>query len=67
MDKKFFDKKGNKISEGDMLFFDSGSIYKVIEKDGIMCLKCHNRKLPLLELNKITISGILISACRKKS
>ena len=67
MNKNIVDKRGNRIIEGDILFFDSGSIYKVIEKDGVMCLKCNTSDLPLFELNKIVIRETLISASRKMS
>lgn len=65
MNKNFFDKYGNKISQGDILLFDTGSIYKVIDKDGVLCLKCYSRELPLFELNKVATRGVLISACQK--
>lgn len=65
MNKNFFDKYGNKLNTGDILYFDLGSMYRVIEREGNLCIKCISKKLPLFVLDKIVYNGILVSAHKK--
>lgn len=53
----YFDKNGSKINNGDILAFDNGSIFKVINIGDMYCLQCINHSLPVILLDKICIGS----------
>ena len=53
----YFDKNGSKINNGDILAFDNGSIFKVINIGDMYCLQCINHNLPIILLDKICIGS----------
>lgn len=62
----FFDKYMREIHSGSVIFFDNGSVYEVVEKEGALYLKCKTKKLPGFKLEKIAIDRMLVSGCVKK-
>lgn len=53
----YFDKNGSKINNGDILAFDNGSIFKVINIGDMYCLQCINHSLPVILLDKICVGS----------
>ena len=53
----YFDKNGSKINNSDILAFDNGSIFKVINIGDMYCLQCINHNLPIILLDKICIGS----------
>lgn len=53
----YFDKNDSKINNGDILAFDNGSIFKVINIGDMYCLQCISHSLPVILLDKICIGS----------
>ena len=63
----YTDKKGVIIRENDIILFDNSHYYRCIVSNGRYCLKCLSLDLPLILLDKISVSKGLSSGIIKKS